>query len=121
MRVALYVTGMLFAVLALGCGEPKKYPVGRDTVESFGDGTWSIGKTGGGPNRRLLFLHNRETQETLVKDVTDWRQEGDWVYAAGSDGQYAVLNFRTNVHGNYGSIEEAPKEHRGALSKLRPN
>jgi hypothetical protein len=117
--VRLLAGAALLAVAALGCGEPKKYPPGKDTVESFGDGTWSIGKTGGGPDYpRKIHLHSAETQETLVYDITDWRRDGDWVYAIGADGRYAVLNFRTNVRGKYASIEEAPEEYRAGLRKL---
>ncbi len=122
MRVGSLVIGLvLFVTILIGCGEPKRYPPGRDTVESFGDGTWAIGKTGGGPNYpRKIHLINAETQENLVYDIADWRSEGDWVYLLGSDGKYAVLNFRTNVRGKYGSIDQAPEEYRQNLRKLRP-
>jgi hypothetical protein len=33
-------------------GETKAYEFGKDTVESFGDGTRQIVRTGGGPSRR---------------------------------------------------------------------
>lgn len=122
MRAGRSVVGLLlFATIPMGCGESKRYPSGRDTVESFGDGTWQIGKTGGGPNYpRKIHLINADTQENLVYDIADWRSEGDWVYLLGSDGKYAVLNFRTNVRGKYESIDQAPEEYRQNLRKLRP-
>jgi hypothetical protein len=121
----LRVVGLMLLVLAFsavlsGCGEPKKSPPGKDTVENFGDGTWSICKTGGGSNNpRKEHLHCSETQETLVQDVVDWRQDGDWVYAVGKDGVFAILNFRTNVRAKYEAIEEAPAEHQAQLRRLR--
>jgi hypothetical protein len=112
---------VLFATISMGCGEPEKHPSGKDTIASFGDGTWQIGKTGGGPTYpRKIFLLNVETQENLVYDIADWRQEGDWVYALGADGKYAVLNFRTNMRGRYESIDQAPEAYRQGLRKLRP-
>lgn len=105
----------------IGCGEPQKYPPNKDTVESFGDGTWAIFKSGGGRDSpRKIHLHCSESpQKTLVVDIVDWRQDGDWVYAVGEDGVYAVLNFRTNFHAKYKTVEEAPEEYRAALRKLR--
>jgi hypothetical protein len=118
--VALIVGFTVFAIALTGCGEPKKYQRGKDTVESFGDGTWSILKTGGGPNYpRKTHLHCSETQETLVRDIADWREDGDWVYAVGEDGVFAVLNYRTNFHAKYKTVEESPAEYQAGLRRLR--
>jgi hypothetical protein len=116
----LLVSGCALCLLAFpGIGEPKRYPGGRDTVESFGDGTWCICKTGGGPDHpRQIHLHNCETQETLVQNIAAWRQDGNWVYAVGEDGEYAVLNFRTGFRGKYKRIVDAPKKHREGLRQL---
>jgi hypothetical protein len=121
MRAVMLFVGLIaLAVTFAGCGEPKKYSPGKDTVESFGDGTWSILRTGGGPNNpRKTHLHCSETQETLVRNIADWREDGDWVYAVGEDGMYAVLNFRTNFHATYKTVVESPAEYHAGLRKLQ--
>jgi hypothetical protein len=118
MVLRLLLLAVAFALT--GCGEPMRFTGGKDTVELFGDGTWSIVKTWGGPNApRMLNLANSETHSFLVLNIADWRQEGDWVFAVGEDGEYAAVNFRTNEHGKYRAVEEAPEEHRPALRRLR--
>jgi hypothetical protein len=97
---------------ALGCGDSVKYPSGRDTVASFGDGTWQIHKCG---NR---VLYSEETGETLLQDVADWREDGDWVYAVAWSGEIAVLNVRFHVWEKYRTVDDAPPEHWAGLRRL---
>jgi len=92
--VALIVGFTVFAIALTGCGEPKNYP-------------------------RKTHLHCSETQETLVRDIADWREDGDWVYAVGEDGVFAVLNYRTNFHAKYKTVEESPAEYQAGLRRLR--
>ncbi len=121
MRAATLIIGFAaFAIPFTGCSETNKYPPGKDTVESFGDGTWSIVRTGGGPkDPRKIHLHCSETHESLVRDIADWRQDGDWVFAVSEDGVYVILNFRTNFHTRYKNLEEFPTEYHVGLRSLR--
>lgn len=118
--VALIVGFIAFAIAINGCGEPQKHPIGKDTVKSFGDGTWQILKTGGVPDYpRKTHLHCSEPNKELVRNIADWREDGDWVYAVGEDGVFAVVNFRTNFNAKYKTVDEAPVEYHAGLRKLR--
>ncbi|WP_439624719.1 hypothetical protein [Gemmata sp.] len=118
--MSLTICGFVTAACTAGCGEPQKYQRGKDTVESFGDGNWSILKTGGSDDgSRKLHLYCRETVEPVVRNVANWRQAGDWVYAVGEDGAFIAVNFRTSYVIKCPSPDAAPEEHRSALRALR--
>ncbi|QEG31672.1 hypothetical protein GobsT_65160 [Gemmata obscuriglobus] len=120
MRPIRLLTVAVIASVMLGCGEPQKYTDGKDTVDSFGDGTWTIAKTGGGPdNPRKLHLYSRETQEHLSDDLASWKRSHDWVYALDASGEYIILNYRTSESGKYRRVEDAPPEHQLTLRSLR--
>jgi len=103
-----------------GCGGLRKDTTGKETVETFGDGTWVIIKTDSGPNLPpKMHLYCPELDQTLLRDLVDWRLEGDWVFAVGEDGGFALLNVWTNDRSKYKTIEEAPVWFQPAFRKLR--
>ena len=71
-----------------GCGSVKvKYPAGRDTRESYGDGTFqllSLRKTG------PLYLSNEAYNSIVLCDVQGVRESDGMLYAIGSAGQCKV-------------------------------
>ena len=78
----------LVIVCCIGCGANQKHPVGKDTVESFGDGTYQVVRVLG----QQVFV-DIEHQRELVHDVKAWRRSDDDVYVLGADGQMVVVNL----------------------------
>lgn len=103
---------LLFLPL-LGC-QQEKYPSGRDTFKSFGDGRFQILRYG----HISLHLHDGVTQKIIVDRVKDYTTNGDLAYFLAEDGMYTVLNFVTAEYHQYKTIAEAPIEHKKYLAKL---
>ncbi len=110
----------LMLLVALSGALPKNM-AGKDTVWQFGDGTWSLDKTGSrASDDRKVWLRSGETQTGLNSPVIDWRQSGPWVYLLCDDGTYAVLNHKASELATYPRPDDAPEEHRAGLGRLRP-
>lgn len=95
-----------------GC-DNDKYPSGRDTVQSFGNGRFQIGRT---PS--MKFLIDMATKENITLDIRDWQNQGDWVYLVNEDGLYTVLNYRTGYYKNYPNLDSVSPEHRNFCRML---
>jgi hypothetical protein len=119
--------------------EPHRYPsFAPDTAASFGDGRFQIcrGSPGDGYGK---VLSDGETQKTLLTNVEDWRENGDWAYVVGKDGvkmrpsgdlgevvyepgttnQYVVLNWRTGRWTKYRRLVDVPPPHREQVRQLQ--
>ena len=102
-------------LLLSGC-ENERYPSGRDTRVSFGDGRFQIMRQSSG-GMKLRDVSN--TTDIGLNNLADWRQEGDWVYAVNKEGEYAVLNFRTAEFATYKSLEAIPQAHKKFCGELK--
>lgn len=103
---------VLLILAPLGC-DNDKYPSGRDTVKSFGDGRFQIGRT---PS--MLFLIDMATKDNIMLDVKKWESQGELVYLVNKEGMYTVLNYRTGYHKNYPRLDDVPPEHRSYCKRL---
>lgn len=113
------VLALLGTIFLSGC-EKQRHESGRDTIASFGDGTYQIL----GPSFEKILM-DVDNQEDLLINIVDFRNRGDYVYAFGqmeySDPQlyYLILNYRTGEHKYYKQIDQAPAQSRSQLSRLR--
>jgi len=98
---------------SLGCGVEQRIPVGRDTVDSFGDGTYQVLRS---PDRKVLF--NCEHQRTILDDVKAWRRSGDDVYARGAYGQMVVLNVVSGREKSSRNLKDFSAKEQAILESL---
>jgi hypothetical protein len=128
--------GLLFAIGGIayytGAMGPDETGWGKDTVDSFGSGTFQIVRTSAldSAGNEELSLYDRKQHSALLTFVQNWQVVGDYVYAVGKDtapsgriapgktDHYVVLNLRTGVHARYEHLEEAPLVHRAELRSL---
>jgi hypothetical protein len=70
----------------IGC-EPERFPSGKDTVASFGDGRFQIlrGIAMDGPH--ALDLCDVENSELIASSIRDWRQKRGMVFTIDYDGK----------------------------------
>ncbi len=100
--------------------EQQKYPWGKDTYALFGNGRFSIDRVYV-QSQKIFGLYDGEKQVTIIYDVYSFYQDGDLVYAYGSTNNqkyFVALNYVTGEYSRYQSVEQAPAEFRGNLSKL---
>lgn len=112
----LMIIGLGLAFASFSCQE-KRFPSGRDTFESFGDGRFQIGTVAD----NILVLDDAKTRTTIVYGVKDYTKAGDRVFVLGTDGTYTILDFITGEYHHYRTISEAPQDTKKRLSKLSRN
>ena len=71
-----------------GC-EQQKYPWGRDTVDSFGNGRFQIGRT-----PTMLVLSDREGS-VVVNNVKNWKAKSGYVFLMDGNGKCWKVDYRT--------------------------
>lgn len=87
---------VLLSVLFVSCGTKTKYPSGKDTVESFGDGTFQI------IGRNPSGLYFEGGGSPLVSSVDNWCRINNKVYIFGhkrhneADLIYGIINVKQN-------------------------
>ena len=106
----------LFGVWYCDGFEREDYPVGRDTVDFFGNARFQIGRVGPDNRERWLF---DSTQVLGLLQVADWRRRGDFVLVLGTDGRYTVLNYRTGRYRTYARLDDMPVGLRSGAKRLR--
>lgn len=109
---------LCICILFLGTGcTPEKYPSGRDTVESFGDGTFQILR---GPDRILSLRDESKPQyngRVIESNVLSYRRKGEFVYVIGESG-YTVLNYETGEVRKHTSLDELPDQEQKVFRKM---
>jgi hypothetical protein len=98
----------------VGCKQ-KKYHSGRDTVESFGDGRFEIGRLSG----EKLVLGDAENRTAGFMDVYKYKTKGNWVFASSEEDTFAVLNYETGDYTMYKDINFVPDDYKKIFSKIR--
>jgi hypothetical protein len=106
---------VFIAVCPSGC-KKEKYPSGRDTYKSFGDGRFQIGRL---PHDELV-LADCETQDTIIMNLYKYKTKGNQVFATSKEGAFAVLNYETGVHTTYKDANSVPAEYKKIFSQLAP-
>ena len=99
-----------------GSPDTDKYKTyGRDTVTHFGEGRFQVLRTPGGKRE----LKDLDTHDTLLFDVTDWRERNNFAYVCASDGKYVVIQTVSNEFWEFSDIDNIPDEHQPHVRKLR--
>lgn len=96
MIVLLVCLSIIF--VAVAC-KKTKYPSGKDTIESFGDGKFQISKT---PSRFVLI--NEKTNEFLESNIYRYKEIKPFVYIIGESG-YLILNYETGEIKKHKKVE----------------
>ena len=120
----LYCSAGGVLLLCVGCDE-SKYPSGKDTVESFGDGHFQIMR-GTDDGRTSLGLHDLAAGGwCIVDDIIDYKQSGDLVYLTGlanycpTNVQYTILNIQSASHVTYDTNDKIPPQYQSTFNNLR--
>jgi hypothetical protein len=82
---------IVVASLLWGCSD-QKYPWGRDTMDSFGDGRFQVVR---GPTR--LFLYDWEKHDSVVSYVKTWTSTAEFVFLVDGKGNCWKVNYKTGV------------------------
>lgn len=111
MRNFFFILLVLFA----GCRDVK-YPSGRDTIKSFGDGRFQVLRVKG--NKRTLY--DVQQQQTIARSVEKWKVVENHICTLDhASGAFVVVDLKTGICRQYGNVENAPVELRSALEALR--
>lgn len=94
-----------------GCGTDK-YPMGRDTVKSFGNGRYQILYIG-----KDKCLMNVETQSTIVLQVAKFRTRGTKLFVTGKDGKFTILDYKNDEYKIYDDTNSLPEEYKYIFKK----
>ena len=114
--VVVSITGVILFSL-FGC-EEQKYPWGRDTEESFGNGRFQIlgGSTGVKPEEVLLY--DNETRTIVVHFVENWTVMSEHVFLVDTNGKCWRVNYRSGVVASFEKPESADTVDRNTFEKL---
>lgn len=92
---------MLIAVILLvtACSNDIKYEEGKDTVKSYGDGTYQIIHQAINDNS-VEVLTNCKYNQCVITDIKKYKEDGDFVYFVGNyynNGVVCKLNTTDNM------------------------
>lgn len=89
-RYVLLFSAFLVCLLLVCCtGIKKQHPEGKDTVESFGDGTYQIVR-GNFEDKECVGLSFSPTGVHLIPEVKTYQEKNGCVYLVGVDEGYYV-------------------------------
>lgn len=120
--------GMIYCLLTLilvisvaGCQDSDlKYSVGKDTIDFFGDGTFSIDRAGDGKTKMLRNHAETDVSKTFVEtNVMHYKQIDQKVYVIGQTA-YTVVDLQTGQfekHENLNQFNEQDQERFRELKK----
>ena len=99
----------LFCVLSQ---KHYKYPVGRDTYDVFGDGSFQLNKyyviDPNGEHEKKVFLGFRG--EVLEKEVFEYFTYNSLLFTHGENG-YVICDFKENKYYIYNDLNKLPYEY----------
>lgn len=78
--------GVVFIFVSCLSGNRIKYPAGKDTVQSFGDGTYQIS------SGSCESLFNEEYHNCIIQKVNKIHQTGTNVYIIGTNTQKTIVD-----------------------------
>lgn len=110
---------ILVVVFAIGLldeirNQKMRHPIGRDTVKSFGDGTYQIQRLSIDKRNELV---NLDESQTIINDVEKFRQAHQKVFVIG-DGQYVVLTYEEGIIEIYDNLQDIPDNYKKQFEKL---
>lgn len=102
------------AILTLfGC-EEQKYPSGRDTKESFGDGRFQILRSA----TPELELWDCESNTEVAGHVRNWTERGDCVFVVDFNGNCWKVKYRSGAVVSFEKPDAAEDADRGIFENL---
>jgi hypothetical protein len=115
----LSIAGAAFFVL-FGC-EQQKYPWGRDTKDSFGNGRFQVGRVYTGHVGNLtpeLVLYDCERRAEVARRVHNWTVRGDYVFLVDDNGKCWKVDYRTGAVTSFEKADAAEAPDRKVFEKL---
>ncbi|GIX01684.1 MAG: hypothetical protein KatS3mg112_0621 [Thermogutta sp.] len=103
------------ALMTIVACEAQKYPWGRDTRDSFGDGRFQIGRFWDGEEYVLVLMDQEPLAgRGIVSNVRNWEARGNFVFVVDEAGKCWKLNFRTGELVSYERVRDVsdPEERR---------
>lgn len=113
----------VFILFATGSCKSEKYPSGRDTYRSFGDGRFQI-LVGYRDGVREFTLFDGEKQDTIIYNLISFNENRETVYGYGTDWThnkryYVILNYGTGKQAQFTNLTGVPIEQRQYFQKLQ--
>ena len=96
----------LSSLLLMSCSietQKMKYPPGKDTIHSFSDGTFSVGRF---PSDVKLL--NSEKQEAVDSYISMYRDIPPFAYVIGL--KYTVLNYQSGEIRQFQNLDDIPND-----------
>lgn len=109
------ILSVIFVMSHIGGCKQKKYPSGRDTYKSFGDGKFQLLYA----SDDSLDLDDVGSQHTVIRHVYEYKAKGDLVFVSSEEDIFAVLNYKTGCCTTHNDINLFPEDHKNILSKIR--
>lgn len=113
------IFGMCFVLIAC---QKVKYQSGRDTIVSFGDGTYQIlqvpispAQSGSKPTY-VYSLYNLNSDSEIEDNVIEYLQIKQNVYTVGEKG-YTVLNYETGEITQEKVLKDIPEKYKEIFNK----
>jgi len=112
------ISGLLLISLAalVSCGPRLTYEPGRDTIDWFGNGRFSILRT---PNKEKIF-YDGERQETILDSTRNWSTSGNNTFLIGQlrgETTFVILDVASLTVTKYHNIDDIPKQYQGKFRK----
>lgn len=111
---ALLLTVGGAALFIFGC-ESQKYPWGRDTKDSFGDGRFQILRSS---RPKELLLYDCERHDSVVRHVKDWKAKSGSVFLADEAGKCWKVDYQTGTVSSFETAAAAGAEDRELFERL---
>ena len=89
-----------------------KYPIGRDTYDAFGDGSFQLGKyyiinSSGESEKKIALLFRGET---LEREVFEYFTYLNFLFTHGKNG-YVICDYEKNRYNIYNDLDDIPYEY----------
>ncbi|MGA1868530.1 MAG: hypothetical protein ACMUJM_08270 [bacterium] len=94
-----------------------KYPSGRDTYRSFGDGQIQIAWI----SQTDKILYDVKNQKTLLDKIIKWKKRGKRVFLRGTlteRDKFLLIDLENNEITQYENINEIPDKYKKQFEKL---
>jgi hypothetical protein len=102
------------AALLMLCGcEEQKYPSGRDTKDSFGNGRFQVVR---GPSR--FSMCDCERRVTVVDNVKNWKARAGYVFLVDANGKCWKVDYRSGAVTSFEKPDAAEAADRKIFEKL---
>lgn len=102
------------ALFVFGCAE-QKYPWGRDTKDSFGDGRFQIVRAS---HPRRLVLFDCERNDPVVRHVKNWKAKSGYLFLIDDADKCWKVNYQTGAVASYEKVDAAEADDRRVFEGL---